>query len=294
MAMTGVLGLLIGLALALTGAGGGVLAVPVLLFGLKLSVAQAGPVALFAVALSAAVGATLGLRAGIVRYRAAGFMAVLGMTLSPIGVWTAHQVPNAPLVGIFGLVLAWVALRAVQRARSESAARAAPAIAAGHDGPPVLGMPAASLPPGRQPPPRPLCARDPVRGRFVWTGPCTAALASCGIVTGFLSGLLGVGGGFVIVPTLCRISDLPMRSVTATSLAVITLVSASGVLYAALGGHMVWPVAVPFTTGAVAGMVAGRAIVAHVAPHRLHQTFAALAAAVAAAMLYKSAALMIG
>ena len=49
------------------------------------------------------------------------------------------------------------------------------------------------------------------------------ALALSGTVAGLLSGLLGVGGGFVMGPALQRYTDLVMRSVVATSLAVIDL-----------------------------------------------------------------------
>lgn len=79
------LGLVIGAILALTGAGGGILAVPLLVFGLGLSMVEAAPVGLLAVGLAASVGALLGLRQGIVRYRAAGFVAGIGILLTPWG-----------------------------------------------------------------------------------------------------------------------------------------------------------------------------------------------------------------
>ena len=51
-----------------------------------------------------------------------------------------------------------------------------------------------------------------------------------GMVNGFLSGLLGVGGGFVLVPALQRYAHISMKSAVATPLAVIALVSVGGVL----------------------------------------------------------------
>ena len=273
MLTTGLLGFAIGVTMALTGAGGGILGVPALVFGLRLTVAQAGPVALFAVSLAAALGATLGLRAGVVRYRAAGFIALVGMIASPVGLWAASRVPNGPLAGIFGLVLGWVALQMLRRGAAPSE---------GGDPQPV---------PGRKSPP---CVRSPRTGRFVWTRPCTLALAACGLLAGLLSGLLGVGGGFVIVPMLTRISDLPMRSIVATSLAVIMLVSASGVVYATLGGSMQWNIALPFAGGAVAGMLGGRVVANRITGHHLQQVFACVAAFVALAMLYKSATVLFG
>ena len=70
-ALTLLMGAAVGVILALTGAGGGILAVPMLVFGLHMSLVEAAPVGLLAVGLASAVGALLGLREGVVRYRAA-------------------------------------------------------------------------------------------------------------------------------------------------------------------------------------------------------------------------------
>ncbi|WP_241137097.1 TSUP family transporter, partial [Achromobacter xylosoxidans] len=79
------LGLCIGASLGLTGAGGGILAVPALMFGLHMSLAQAAPVALIAVGAASAVGAIQGLRSGLVRYKAALLMAITGAITAPLG-----------------------------------------------------------------------------------------------------------------------------------------------------------------------------------------------------------------
>jgi uncharacterized membrane protein YfcA len=86
-----VLGGVVGLILALTGAGGGILAVPLLVFGAGATVAEAAPVGLMAVGMAATLGAVLGLRAGNVRYRAALLIAATGMLLSPAGLWIARR-----------------------------------------------------------------------------------------------------------------------------------------------------------------------------------------------------------
>jgi uncharacterized membrane protein YfcA len=107
-------------------------------------------------------------------------------------------------------------------------------------------------------------------------------------VAGLLSGLLGVGGGFVIVPSLSRYTNLATRSIVATSLAVIALVSAGGVAAAAWQGAVDWHLAVPFAAGAIAAMLAGRQLAARLAGKRLQQSFAAISAAVAVLMLARS------
>lgn len=199
------LGAVIGLILALAGAGGGILAVPLLVFGLHLSIMQAAPVGLIAVGAASAFGAVLGLREGLVRYRAAALIGLTGMLLAPLGVRLAQVIPNAPLMVAFALVLAVVAWRMFDQARR--------------------GANAGSVAQRSQMP----CVLDPDEGRLVWTLPCAWALAATGAMSGLLSGLLGVGGGFVIVPSLSRYTNIATRSIFATSLAVIALVSIGGV-----------------------------------------------------------------
>lgn len=255
------LGLMIGVILALTGAGGGILAVPLLVFGLHMGVAQAGPIGLLAVGMAAALGALLGLRDGMVRYRAALLIAAAGMLLAPVGLWVAGRIDNRWLGVLFAMVLLLVAARTLRQARPGARA------------------------PDRASLDRRACMRDTARGRFIWNRRCAGALTLSGSVAGMLSGLLGVGGGFVMVPALQRYTDLEMGSVVATSLAVIALVSLTGVIASAASGGMAWHVALPFSAGAVAGMLGGRRVSARLAGPQLQTGFAALAAAVAVGML---------
>lgn len=256
------LGAVVGAILALTGAGGGILAVPLLVFGMHLPIAQSAPVGLIAVGLSSAFGAALGLRERIVRYRAAALIGVTGMLLAPVGVRLAKVVPNAPLTLAFACVLAWVAVRMLRSAGQLAGADAGTA---------------AKAP----------CALDPATHRLVWTLSCGRALAATGVVSGLLSGLLGVGGGFVIVPSLTRFTNLQTRSILATSLAVIALVSIGGVTAAAMQGMVHWDIAVPFSAGAVAALLVGRRLAAHLPGLHLQRAFAVTSLLVALLMVGK-------
>jgi uncharacterized membrane protein YfcA len=258
------LGLAVGLILALTGAGGGILAVPLLVFGTHIGVAQAGPIGLMAVGMAAALGAILGLRAGLVRYRAALLIAVTGMLLSPAGLWIALRIDNRWLSVLFALVLLYVAFNTFRKAHGR--------------------QPAANEGQAR----KTVCVRAGDSGRFVWTRPCAQALTLSGSIAGLLSGLLGVGGGFVMVPALQRYTDLGMQSAVATSLAVIALISMAGVAASAAAGALAWGIALPFSAGALVGMLGGRKLSARLSGVHLQTSFAGVSALVAFGMIAKA------
>jgi uncharacterized membrane protein YfcA len=260
-----ILGLTVGIILALTGAGGGILAVPLLVFGAGLSMADAGPIGLLAVGLAATLGAMMGLKSGTVRYKAALLVAGAGIVCSPFGLWLAQRTPNRPLSVAFSVVLMYVAFRVFQRS---------------------MPAPAKSMTRGKESPPP--CQMDVNRGKLNWTAPCARALALSGIVAGGLSGLLGVGGGFVMMPALQRYTDLTTQSALATSLAVIALVSISSVITSAATGHLQWAIALPFSMGALVGMIGGRLAASKLSGPHLQKAFAIVSAVVAVALFVKA------
>jgi uncharacterized membrane protein YfcA len=87
-----------------------------------------------------------------------------------------------------------------------------------------------------------------------------AVLLMSGSVAGLLTGLLGIGGSFVIVPALQRYTNLVMQSIISTSLAVIALVSMTGVVSSVLAGSLNWVIAIPFCADALSGIIGGRLI----------------------------------
>jgi len=261
------LGAIIGAVLALTGAGGGILAVPLLVFGLGLSMVEAAPIGLLAVGLAAAVGAILGLRQGLVRYRAAVFIALIGIAAAPLGLMLAHRLPDTPLALVFAGVLVYACLRIWRKAARELRGET-------NDAHRFIEP----------------CVLNPLQGRLRWTLPCARALAMTGAASGLLSGLLGVGGGFVIIPALNRYTNLRMKSIVSTSLAVIALVSTGSVVSASLAGVMHWRVGAPFAVGAVLGLLLARPLASKLAGPRLQQLFAVVG--VGAALLLAGKALL--
>jgi uncharacterized protein len=255
----GGLGAVVGAVLGLTGAGGGAIAVPLLVLGAGLGVAQAGPMSLVAVAMAAWLATGLGLHEGVVRYRAALVIGGAGMAMAPAGVWLAKRLPPGPLMLGFAAFLLFNAWRMLR--------------------PPMAERPAGSV----------ACLRAPGARRLTWTPRCAAELAGIGGVTGLLSGLLGVGGGFVIVPALERRSNLDVAAIQATSLMVIALVAASGLAAAAWQGGLDAATAAPFAAGAVLGMLGGRRLGRRLPAPALRRAFAVTTLGMAALMVARVA-----
>lgn len=221
--------------LGLTGAGGGILAVPALVLGIGLSMTQAMPIALMAVGIAALLGALDGLRKGLVRYKAACLMALLGAIVSPLGMWIAHKVSSVLLMTLFSLVMLVVAARMLLQVW-KSANRPAPA------------------PSSKQ------CVINPATGKLHWNWKSSSILASVGSVSGLFTGMLGVGGGFLIVPALKHFSNINMHGIVATSLTVIALISISSVAGALASGAQIPSAGWYFIVAAAGGMLAGRLI----------------------------------
>lgn len=175
----------IGISLGLTGAGGSILTLPVLVYLVGLPPTEAVGVSLCIVAIAAAVGAVQRWRCGEIHLQAALMFGGAGMVGAVIGAQFTHIVDEQLLMILFTLLMIIVGLRMIFKTASQI---------------------------------EPLPECKPVR--------CILAGAGTGIVTGFL----GVGGGFILMPALIRFARLPITMATGTSLAVIAASSTVGSL----------------------------------------------------------------
>lgn len=95
-----------------------------------------------------------------------------------------------------------------------------------------------------------------------------------GAAVGAVTGLVGAGGGFLVVPALVLLGGLPMPAAVGTSLVVIAAKSLAG-----LGGHLSnaaidWPFAVGLAVATATGAVLGARAVGRIPSGRLQQSFA--------------------
>jgi uncharacterized membrane protein YfcA len=112
-------------------------------------------------------------------------------------------------------------------------------------------------------------------------------LALQGLGVGLLTGIIGIGGGFLIVPALVLVAKVPMRLAIGTSLLVITMNALSG--FAGYVGHIPidWKLVASFTSIAGLGSITGTALSKRVPQQRLRQVFGYLLIGVSIYVLYR-------
>jgi len=203
--LTTTLGAFVGLSLGLTGGGGAIFAVPILVYGLGVPPGEAVGISLLTVGTTAFVGFVQRARRGMVEFPTGLLFALAGMIGAPIGSGLANYIPESILLTIFAGLMVLIAVRMWLKANEKSASL--PIIMDDNAGP--------------------TCRRDP-EGRLRLTSQCALLLSVVGLSTGVLTGLFGVGGGFIIVPALVSFACMGMQRAIGTSLLIITLVSISG------------------------------------------------------------------
>lgn len=264
--MSVLFGIIVGLALGLTGGGGSIFAVPLLIYGLDVAPKSAVAISLGAVAITSAFGALEGWSRNLVELRAALIFAAAGMVAAPLGVFIGGLASDLLVVVSFAGLMLVVAIRMAVKARREPA---------------QAGVVRARFTDDAADDASTICHYSP-DGRLRLNAPCSAALVGVGIIVGVLSGFFGVGGGFLIVPALMLITEMGIHRAVATSLLVITLIGLSGLGSAALSGREIdWALMGLFVIGGIIGMLSGRGLARFLAGATLQLAFAAAMIAIA-------------
>lgn len=115
-------------------------------------------------------------------------------------------------------------------------------------------------------------------------------LVGASLAVGVLTGFLGVGGGFLIVPALMKVGRLDIRTAVSTSLLVIAMSSAAGLAaHLARGASMSISIAGPLIVAAVLGMIAGMRGARLVSGRHLQRAFAVFVASVGTLLIILNA-----
>lgn len=120
----------------------------------------------------------------------------------------------------------------------------------------------------------------------------TLLLLGVGVATGVLTGFLGVGGGFLIVPALTVFAQVPLHRAIGTSMAIIAASSLSGAITHLIAGHVPLALVAPMAAGAVIGALVGAPLSARLPERPLKLGFVGLAVVVSTGMALAAAGLL--
>lgn len=249
--MTLFIGMIIGLVLGLTGAGGSVFAVPLFITALSLPVQQAIGLSLGAVAVSALFGVITRLSSHEIQWQPAIIYAAVGSLFAPVGIWLNQMVSETILLIGFSALVLVIAIRLWRTAIIE---------------PDTTKAVRASLIKSKKSNAHFNATRLSATRMATLLGGATA--------TGLLSGLFGVGGGFLIVPSLLFLIDITTKQAVATSLVVISAISSSGFINFILSGaDLPFELLTPIATGGLLGMSGGIYLSRYLAGPQLQKIF---------------------
>jgi len=231
---TWLLSCLIGVTLGIFGGGGSVLAVPVLVLVAHLAPQAAVGASLAIVGSTSLLASFAHYRRGHVRFDVAIPFALSGVLMAFVGARLSALVSGPVLLRLFAALMCLAG------------------------GAMFLGQTRVDDDAARRPAER-------IR-------PIASIVAGAG--AGLATGFLGVGGGFLVVPALVAFAGLPMRAAVGTSLLVIALNSAAGLVGHVGSGQLNFGLVVPLTAAAVLGALVGERFARHVSPGKLKRGFA--------------------
>jgi uncharacterized membrane protein YfcA len=251
------LGFAIGFALGALGGGGSILAVPALVYAAGQTATDATTTSLLVVAGASVFGLVGHWRAGRVRVGPGVVFGLVGIGGSILGTALNHRLDDDALLAGFAVLILLAAWRMLTGCPSCTRVGEQRAVATPAGGPALLT-------------------------RIRLTPRQLVGVAAAGTAVGFLTGLFGVGGGFVIVPALTLVLGFNMPQAVGTSLLVITVNAVVALAARGGPGAVDWAVALPFTLAALAGVSTGVRAADRVPAQTLLRGFAGLQVVVAA------------
>jgi uncharacterized membrane protein YfcA len=252
-------GVLIGLFLGALGGGGSILTVPVLVSLLHVGPQSATSASLIIVGITSVIAAIAHARGGHVRWKAAAVFGIIGSITAFGGSILNRAVDPQILLIAFSALMVVAAVAMLPRTTKTC------------DSEPESGHQSATrTESGDGDNKSPLATRPRVSTAQI------GKLVAAALVVGFLTGFLGVGGGFLIVPALVLALGYSMPVAVGTSLVIIAITSA-GAFAERLGSASIpWQIVVPFTLAAIAGSFAGTAVSDRISGNALTRSFAIL------------------
>lgn len=190
-------------------------------------------------------------KAGLVDWTLALSLGISGAVFALMGAWVSSLVEGRVLMVLTAGLMLWSGISVARGAEREAVDAAAAEERSHHDAP-----------------------TDPAR-RSVWL------LCLVGAGSGFVAGLLGVGGGIVMVPAMAGPLRIPMKQAVASSLVAVAIFSVPALVAHAALGHINWVYALPLMVGVVPGAQVGARLTIGASERSVRRLFGALVVVVA-------------
>lgn len=254
-------GVFVGVMSGLLGVGGGTIMVPIFRLAFGMSPLASTATSLFAIIPTSISGVVAHTRAKTCVPKLGLALGVGGAVMSPVGVWLASVSPGWLVICVAAVVIGFSAFKMFKKAvKCASVPRAGQAggnaqAAADASSAASAGSGAESANPGA-------ASSQPVLSRKQYLqGACI------GLVAGLTSGYVGVGGGFIMVPLMLAILDIPMSLASGTSLIAIMILAIPGVIEQGLLGNIDYLAGIAIVVGSIPGALVGARLV-RVVPER--------------------------
>ena len=259
-----VVGLAVGVLAGLLGIGGGMLLVPAFKLGYAMDSLMCTATSLFTIIPTSVSGAISHIRNKTCLPKLGVAAGLGGACLSPLGVWLATLSPDWAVMGAAALIIAYSsvtmfrkALKAPKVPRGATGAEAADAAAkeaAAEDRAAAIERAHAEAP--------------AIGWREAGIG------AAIGLFAGLASGYVGVGGGFIMVPLMMSILQVPMKLTSGTSLIAVMILAVPGTVTQALLGNINWIAGIAVACGSIPGATLGAKLIPKVPERQLRFLFA--------------------
>ncbi len=227
------LAVVIGVSLGMLGGGGSILTVPILVYVAGLPAKEAIAASLFVVGVTSLAGMVAHARSGRVKWRTGLIFGLAGMVGAFLGGWAGGHLPGDWLLIAFALMMVATSLAMLRGRKTDSGS---------------------------------------AHGRADGELPLVRLLVD-GSVVGLVTGLVGAGGGFLVVPALVLLGGLPMSVAVGTSLLVIAMKSFAGLAGYLTSVQLDWPLILGVTAAAIAGSLLGGRLAGKVPEVALRKAF---------------------
>ena len=265
-------GVFVGVMSGLLGVGGGTIMVPIFRLAFGMSPLASTATSLFAIIPTSISGVVAHTRAKTCVPKLGLALGVGGAVMSPVGVWLASVSPGWLVICVAAAVIGFSAFKmfkkAVKCAPAPRAGKAGAAQATAGSGAQSANPGAASVQPASSnaAASQAACAK-PVPDQPVLSRKQYLQGACIGLVAGLASGYVGVGGGFIMVPLMLAVLDIPMSLASGTSLIAIMILAIPGVIEQGLLGNIDYLAGIAIVVGSIPGALVGARLV-RVVPER--------------------------